>query len=124
MIGQWLGEIATGREKLPISKVGRADERLFAIVFSRIREMLEQLAGRNWGIICAPTSRHRSRCRASQMPNRPNPKRLFRELEANCGSGGRAPMAQFMNGITGTARSKNTTVMENIRASFVPMAPQ
>jgi hypothetical protein len=110
-------------EKLPISQVSGAGSRQFAIVFSGIREMLERHEGRNWGDICAPTSRRRRFCRAFQMPLGSNPRRLFLEKETDCGGDGRIPMmAQFMNGITGTVPSRNTTVAESIRASFVQMA--
>jgi hypothetical protein len=58
------------------------------------------------------------------MQDRPNPKHPFLGRGANCGSGGRILMAPFLNGITGTAPLRNTTVKEFIRASFDLMAPR
>lgn len=86
--------------------------------------MLHQQKGRNRGDICAPTSQRQRLCLAFQMPNAPNLRRRFPGEEAGCGDDGKVPMAQFMNGITDTAPSRNTTVTESIKASFVPMALQ
>jgi hypothetical protein len=83
------------------------ENRQLGIVFSMIREML--CPHKDWGDICALTSRRQKICQGFPMPSGSNPKHSSQKMEGKSGGGGRRQMAPFLNGTIGMELSKSTT---------------